>query len=57
MSSTSVRNDRHALLVAKGYVRLKSTTTADLDRLPHYEVPNDTSPLDLLLADREDDKR
>ncbi|WP_026268372.1 type II toxin-antitoxin system Phd/YefM family antitoxin [Micromonospora sp. CNB394] len=48
---------RYATLVAKGVIRLKATTTSDLDRLPRYDVPPDASPLELLLADREDDER
>jgi antitoxin (DNA-binding transcriptional repressor) of toxin-antitoxin stability system len=46
---------RYAPLVAKGLIRLKSTTTSDLDRLPRYDVPADISPLDLLLASRAED--
>ncbi|MEW2377309.1 type II toxin-antitoxin system Phd/YefM family antitoxin [Micromonospora sp. NPDC047812] len=48
---------RYATLVAKGTIRLKSTTTSDIHRLPRYDVPPDVSPLDLLLSDREDDER
>jgi hypothetical protein len=43
--------------VAKGLIRLKATTTADLDQLPLYEIPADVSPLDLLLAARAEDDR
>jgi len=43
---------RYSSLVAKGLVRLKATTTSDLDRIPRYEVPPGASPLDLLLAAR-----
>ncbi|ATO17979.1 hypothetical protein CO540_20395 [Micromonospora sp. WMMA2032] len=48
---------RYSTLVAKGVIRLKATTTSDIDRLPRYDVPPDASPLELLLADREDDER
>ncbi|GAB3961837.1 hypothetical protein GCM10029978_015190 [Actinoallomurus acanthiterrae] len=48
---------RYSPLVAKGLLRLKSTTTSDLDRLPRYAAPADASPLDLLLAEREEDDR
>lgn len=44
-------------LAAKGLIRLKSTTTADLDQLRRYDIPEDASPLDLLLAEREADTR
>lgn len=47
----------YASLVAKGVIRLKATTTGNLDRLPRYDVPPNVSPLDLLLADREPDER
>jgi antitoxin (DNA-binding transcriptional repressor) of toxin-antitoxin stability system len=48
---------RYAPLVAKGLIRLKATTTSDLDQLPHYEIPDDVSPLDILLAERAEDDR
>ncbi|MGC4806581.1 hypothetical protein [Micromonospora sp. DT233] len=48
---------RYSSLVARGVIRLKATTTSDIDRLPRYDVPPDVSPLDLLLADREKDER
>lgn len=48
---------RYSSLVAQGVIRLKSTTTSDLDRLTHYDVPVNVSPLDDLLAAREDDDR
>ncbi|MEV5746663.1 hypothetical protein AB0L00_02500 [Actinoallomurus sp. NPDC052308] len=48
---------RYSELVARGVLRLKSMTTNDLDRLPHYTVPAEVSPLDLLLAEREEDDR
>ena len=48
---------RYSPLVAKGVIRLKATTTADLDRLPAYDVPADASPLDLLLEARAEDDR
>lgn len=50
-------SERYAALVAQGQVRLKAVTTADLDRLPRYESAGERSPLDILLADREDDPR
>ncbi|MCO6004681.1 type II toxin-antitoxin system Phd/YefM family antitoxin [Actinoallomurus purpureus] len=48
---------RYSTLVARGLLRLKSTTTNDLDRLPRYAAPADVSPLELLLAEREEDDR
>jgi antitoxin (DNA-binding transcriptional repressor) of toxin-antitoxin stability system len=48
---------RYSSLVARGVVRLKATTTADLDRIPHYDVPDDVSPVDVLLAERAEDER
>lgn len=48
---------RYLPLVTKGLVKLKATTTSDLDRLPELTVPVDVAPLDLLLADRADDER
>ncbi len=48
---------RYASLVAKGLIRLKATTTSDLDRVPRYPVPPDVSPLDLLLTSRAEDDR
>ncbi|WP_127503238.1 type II toxin-antitoxin system Phd/YefM family antitoxin [Actinoplanes solisilvae] len=48
---------RYSPLVAKGLIRLKATTTADLDRLPSYDIPADVSPLDLLLDARAEDDR
>lgn len=48
---------RYSSLVARGVIRLKSTTTADLDRIPRYEVPDDVSALDILLAERAEDER
>ncbi|WP_433687520.1 hypothetical protein ACQP0I_31225 [Micromonospora carbonacea] len=35
----------------------RTFATSDIDRLPRYDMPPDVSPLDLLLADREDDER
>ena len=53
MSTRSGREfSRYESLVARGVIRLKTTTTNDLDRLPRYDVPAGVSPLDLLLADR-----
>ena len=48
---------RYAPLVTKGVIKLKSTTTSDLDRVPHYAVPAEASPLDHLLAERAADDR
>jgi antitoxin (DNA-binding transcriptional repressor) of toxin-antitoxin stability system len=48
---------RYSSLVARGVVRLKATTTSDLDQISRYDVPADTSPLAILLADRADDER
>lgn len=48
---------RYSPLVAEGLIRPKPTTTADLGQLRQYEVPEDSSPLDLLLAEREADER
>lgn len=49
---------RYADLVAQGKIRLKAATTSDLDRFPLYELPPDVpSPLELLLAEREEDDR
>ncbi|HEY2946857.1 MAG TPA: hypothetical protein VGJ53_00415 [Micromonosporaceae bacterium] len=46
---------RYADLVSKGVIRLKATTTSDLDRVPRYAIPSDVSPLDVLLAERAED--
>jgi antitoxin (DNA-binding transcriptional repressor) of toxin-antitoxin stability system len=48
---------RYTELVAKGAIRLKATTTSDLDRFPQYDLPADVSPLDILLAERAEDDR
>jgi prevent-host-death family protein len=48
---------RYVPLIARGIIRIKPTTTRDLDRLPSYAVPDDASPLDVLLAEREADDR
>ncbi|HEY9243933.1 MAG TPA: type II toxin-antitoxin system prevent-host-death family antitoxin [Streptosporangiaceae bacterium] len=48
---------RYAPLIAKGIIRLKPTTSQDLGQIPAYDVPEDSSPLDLLLAEREADDR
>jgi prevent-host-death family protein len=48
---------RYSSLVARGLIRLKSTTTTDFGRIPRYDVPADVSPLDLLLAERDEDYR
>ena len=46
---------RYVPLVTKGLAKLKATTTSDLDRVSPIPVPDDVSPLDLLLAEREED--
>jgi prevent-host-death family protein len=48
---------RYTDLVAKGVIRLKATTTSDLDRLPRYSAPPGISPLEVLLAERAEDER
>ena len=48
---------RYAPLIAKGIIRIKPTTTTDLDQIPSYTVPEDISPLDILLAERQADDR
>jgi antitoxin (DNA-binding transcriptional repressor) of toxin-antitoxin stability system len=50
-------SERYADLVSRGQIRLKAATSADVDRLPHYQVPEDVDPLELLLAERESDTR
>lgn len=49
--------DRYSSLVAKGLLRLKATTTDDLERLPRYPVPAEADPLEALLAARAEDDR
>jgi hypothetical protein len=48
---------RYAPLTARGILRVKPTTTRDLGQLSSFAVPEDASPLDILLADREADYR
>jgi prevent-host-death family protein len=48
---------RYVPLIARGIIRIRPTTTRDLGQLPIYAVPEDASPLDLLLAEREADSR
>lgn len=48
---------RYAPLVARGIIRMKPATTRDVGQVPTYPVPDEASPLDLLLADREADDR
>ena len=48
---------RYASLVAKGLIRLKATTTNDLDRIPQYDMPSGADPLAVLLAERAEDDR
>lgn len=48
---------RYVPLIARGIIRIRPTTTKDLDQVPTYAVPEDASPLDLLLAEREADSR
>ncbi len=54
---TSVAVGRYAPLVASGLLRLKATSASNLDRVPHYDVPTDREPLDILLAARAEDDR
>jgi prevent-host-death family protein len=48
---------RYVPLIARGIIRIKPTTTKDLDQLPSYAVPEDSPPLDVLLAERQADSR
>jgi antitoxin (DNA-binding transcriptional repressor) of toxin-antitoxin stability system len=48
---------RYAPLVTKGLLKLKATTTSDLDRIREVAMAPEASPLDLLLAERADDSR
>ena len=48
---------RYVPLVTKGLIKLKGTTTSDLDRIVTVSVPDDVSPLEVLLAERADDDR
>ena len=48
---------RYVPLVTKGLLKLKATTTSDLDRVREVDVPSGVSALDLLLAERADDER
>ncbi|MEU9403398.1 hypothetical protein [Streptomyces sp. NPDC048242] len=49
---------RYAHLVARGQILLKAATTADLDQMPTYELPDGApDPLEVLLAEREADDR
>ncbi|MFE5029579.1 type II toxin-antitoxin system Phd/YefM family antitoxin [Streptomyces sp. NPDC056656] len=49
---------RYADLVAQGKIRLKAATTSSLDRLPIWHLPAGApDPVELLLAEREDDDR
>ncbi|HET8662018.1 MAG TPA: hypothetical protein VFM55_23885 [Micromonosporaceae bacterium] len=48
---------RYTSLVARGAIRLKATTTSDLDRIQRYTVPPEASPLDILLAERAEEDR
>lgn len=48
---------RYVPLIARGIIRIKPTTTRDLDQLPSYAVPDGASPLDVLLAEREAHRR
>jgi antitoxin (DNA-binding transcriptional repressor) of toxin-antitoxin stability system len=48
---------KYSPLVAKGLIRLKATTTSDLERVPQYDLPPDVSPLDYILAARDEDNR
>jgi antitoxin (DNA-binding transcriptional repressor) of toxin-antitoxin stability system len=48
---------RYTDLVARGSIRLKATTTSDLERLQRYAAPAGVDPLDILLAERAEDER
>jgi antitoxin (DNA-binding transcriptional repressor) of toxin-antitoxin stability system len=48
---------RYAPLIARGAIRMKPATTKDLDQIPTFTVPDDVSPLEILLAEREADDR
>jgi len=48
---------RYGPLIARGVIRMKPTTTKNLDLLPTFVVPDDVSPLEILLAEREADDR
>ncbi|MET8091204.1 type II toxin-antitoxin system prevent-host-death family antitoxin [Micromonospora sp. NPDC005220] len=48
---------RYAPLVAKGVIKLKATTTSDLDQVPRFALPDGADPLDVLLAERAEDER
>jgi prevent-host-death family protein len=48
---------RYAPLVARGIIRMKPMTTKDIGQIPTYQVSDDASPLDLLLAERDADQR
>lgn len=48
---------RYAPLIASGTIRIKPTTSRNLDQIPRYAVPDGVSPLGVLLADRETDSR
>ena len=48
---------RYAPLIARGVIRMKPATTKDLDQIPTFTVPEDASPLEILLAEREADDR
>jgi hypothetical protein len=43
---------RYDALIAQGAIRVRPTTTKHLDQIPSYPVPEDSSPLDVLLAER-----
>ena len=48
---------RYAPLIASGLIRIKPATTKALDQLPSYTMPEDASPLDIHLTEREADSR
>lgn len=48
---------RYAPLISRGLIKISATTTDDLAELPTFEVLGDRSPLDLLLAERDEDTR
>jgi len=48
---------RYADLVTKGLIKLRSSTTDDLDAVPTFDVGSGPAPLDILLAERDEDTR
>jgi antitoxin (DNA-binding transcriptional repressor) of toxin-antitoxin stability system len=48
---------RYTSLVSRGIIKLRATTTNELDHLPRYTMPADASPLDVLLDGRAEEDR